>query len=144
MPLPLLVEELLAAGARWIWLRDRDLPPGARRALALDLAARVARHGGALTVGADVALAAEVGAGVQLAAGGDVAAARRALGAAAPVGVSAHGLDEIRAAREAGVTGAKAPGCLAAGAAGVAVMGALMRGGGAAAAGILAGFRAEP
>lgn len=101
-PLPEVVEALLGAGARWIWLRDRDLPPDERRALARDLAARVARHGGMLTIGADVALAAACGAGVQLGTGDDVAAARRRLGDAALVGVSAHGLDDLRRARDAG------------------------------------------
>ncbi len=101
-PLPELVEELLAAGALWVWLRDRDLPAGERRALASDLAGRAARHGGTLTVGGDVELAAAVGAGVQLGAGADVAAARRRLGPGRPVGVSAHGLDDLRAARRAG------------------------------------------
>lgn len=172
-PLPETVEALLEAGVRWVWLRDRDLPAAARRALAFDLATRAARHGGTLTVGADVDLAAEVGAGVQLSAGADIAAARRRLGPGRLVGVSAHGLDDLRAAREAGadyatlspvfptaskpgygpalglaglraaagiglpvlalggVTAATAPGCLAAGAAGVAVMGQAMREGGA-------------
>lgn len=175
-PLPELIGELLDAGARWIWLRDKDLPEGDRRALAFDLAARVARHGGRLTVGADVALAAACGAGVQLGAGDDVGAARRSLGAAGLIGVSAHSPAEVRAARDAGadyatlspvfaspskpgygpalgletlrgaaalrlpvlalggVTAAAAPSCLAAGAAGVAVMGEVMRGGGRAAA----------
>ena len=173
-PLPELVEGLLCAGARWIWLRDRDLPAEERRALAFDLAARVARHGAALTVGADVALSAEVGAGVQLGTGADVAEARRRLGPERLIGVSAHSPGELRAARDAGadyatlspvfasaskpgygpalglaglraaagmgvpvlalggVTAASAGDCLAAGAAGVAVMGEAMRGGGTA------------
>lgn len=101
-PLPDLVEDLLETGARWIWLRDKDLPREERRALARDLAARIARHGGTLTVGADIALAAEVGAGVQLGAGSDIAAAQRQLDRDALVGVSAHSLAEVRAAREAG------------------------------------------
>ena len=106
-PLADRVERLLAAGIRWIWLRDKDLPPAERRALARDLAALAARHGASLSVGADVALAAHVGAGVQLGAGSDVAAARRALGSGslgtrALIGVSAHSLADIGAARRAG------------------------------------------
>lgn len=173
-PLPDLVEDLLGAGVRWLWLRDKDLAAPARRALALDLALRAARHGATLTVGADVALAAELGAGVQLGAGADVAAARRRLGPGRLVGVSAHGLADLRAARDAGadyatlspvfpsaskpgygpalglaglreaagiglpvlalggVTAASVAACFEAGAAGVAVMGEAMRGGGAA------------
>ena len=101
-PLPDLVEALLDAGLRWIWLRDKDLPADARRALALDLAARAARHGATLTVGGDVALAAEVGAGVHLGAGADLAAARRMLGPGGLIGVSAHSLGEVHAARDVG------------------------------------------
>ena len=173
-PLPDLVEDLLGVGVRWVWLRDRNLPAPARRALAIDVARRVARHGGTLTVGADVALAAELGAGVQLGTGADVAAARRRLGPGRLLGVSAHGPDDLRAARDAGadyatlspifpsaskpgygpalglaglreaaglglpilalggVTAAAIEACLDAGAAGTAVMGDAMRGGGAA------------
>ncbi len=100
-PLAAVAEAAFASGARWIWLRDRDLPVRERRRLAQDLAACAARHGGALTVGADVALAADVGAGVQIAAREDVAAVRRRLGPEAWIGVSAHNLDELRRAHDA-------------------------------------------
>ncbi|TNC10429.1 thiamine phosphate synthase [Methylobacterium terricola] len=102
-PLETRVAACLAAGARWIWLRDRDLPGPERAALAEALAGQVARAGGALTIGRDVELAARVGAaGVQLGAAADVAAARARLGRGALLGVSAHSLAEVRAAREAG------------------------------------------
>ena len=101
-PLPELVEDLLAGGVRWIWLRDKDLPAEERRALAHDLAMRVACHRATLTVGADVALAAEVGAGVQLGVRDDVVAARHRLGGRALIGVSAHSPGEIVAAQAAG------------------------------------------
>ncbi len=100
-PLAAVAEAAFASGARWLWLRDRDLPVRERRLLAQDLAACAARYGGALTVGADVALAADVGAGVQIAAGEDVAAVRRRLGPKAWIGVSAHSLDELRRADDA-------------------------------------------
>lgn len=100
-PLPAVAEAAFASGARWIWLRDRDLPVRERRLLAQDLAARAARYGAVLTIGADLALAADVGAGVQIAAGEDVAAARRRLGPKAWIGVSAHSLDELRRAHDA-------------------------------------------
>ncbi|MET7247633.1 thiamine phosphate synthase, partial [Methylobacterium sp. EM32] len=61
-PLADRVAACLAAGARWIWLRDRDLPAPERAALAETLAGQVARVGGALTIGRDVELAARVGA----------------------------------------------------------------------------------
>jgi thiamine-phosphate pyrophosphorylase len=102
-PLPALVGAIAAAGARWIWLRDRDLPEDERASLARALADVLAPRGGTLTVGADVALAEAVGAqGVHLRTAGAVAEARARLGAAALIGVSAHGLAEVRAARDAG------------------------------------------
>ncbi len=103
-PLPELVANLLDAGVRWIWLRDRDLPPGERRALALDLAYSVRSHpGAALTIGVGADLAAEIGAvGVQLRSADAVADARRRLGADGLIGVSAHTLDDVWAAERAG------------------------------------------
>ncbi len=102
-PLETRVTACLAAGARWVWLRDRDLPAPERAALAKTLAAQVARVGGALTIGRDVELAAQVGAaGVQLGDAAAVAPARARLGRGALLGVSAHSLAEVRAAREAG------------------------------------------
>ncbi|BAQ47879.1 MULTISPECIES: thiamine phosphate synthase [Methylobacterium] len=102
-PLETRIAACLAAGARWIWLRDRDLPAPERAALAEHLAAQVARVGGALTIGRDVELAAQVGAaGVQLGDAAAVAPARARLGRGALLGVSAHSLAEVRAAREAG------------------------------------------
>ncbi|KQP42805.1 thiamine monophosphate synthase [Methylobacterium sp. Leaf104] len=163
---------LLRAGARWIWFRERDLAPEARRALARDVVRLVKAGGGALTIGADVALAAELGAdGVHLPGGtnaAELAKARRRL----PdgwIGVSAHAPDEVAMAARAGadyatlspifptpskpgygpalgpeairiatgfgmpvialggITVDRVEACRSAGAAGVAVMGALMR-----------------
>lgn len=103
LPLRRVVEEVLAAGARWIWLRDRDLDPIARRALALSLRALTRNVGGCLTIGGDSELAAEVGAeGVHLQSAGAVAAARRQLGREALIGVSAHRLGDARDAAAAG------------------------------------------
>ncbi|MBZ6413354.1 MAG: thiamine phosphate synthase, partial [Methylobacterium sp.] len=80
-PLETRVAACLAAGARWIWLRDRDLPAPERAALAENLAAQLARVGGSLTIGRDVELAAQVGAaGVQLGDAAAVAPARARLG----------------------------------------------------------------
>ena len=169
-PLSGQVTELLRAGARWIWLRDRDLPSDARRCLAETLTTTARLAGASLSVGADIALAAEVGAaGVHLRTAADIAAARRTMGASAIVGVSAHSLAEALDAADrgadyvtlspifgsaskpgygpalgllaleqavalgipvlalGGVTVENAEACMAAGAAGIAVMGPLMR-----------------
>ena len=102
-PVPEVAAALLAGGARWIWLRDRDLAESERRALAEALAAMMRRAGACLSIGADVELAAEVGAaGVHLRASPEVAGARRRLGPRTVLGVSAHSLADVRAAAAAG------------------------------------------
>nr|WP_147046440.1 thiamine phosphate synthase [Methylobacterium gnaphalii] len=66
-PLTETVSAVLEGGARWIWFRDKDLEPEARRALATALLRLVRKVGGRLTIGGDVGLAAEIGAdGVHL------------------------------------------------------------------------------
>jgi thiamine-phosphate pyrophosphorylase len=176
-PLADIVDAAVRAGARWIWLRDRDLPATERRALAVALLAITRQANAKLAIGADVELAADLGAdGVHLASDaspGTIAAARARLGAAAIIGISAHGDTEVAAAHAAGadyvtlspvyataskpgygpelglaalaraarhglrlglpvlalggITPRRAPECLAAGAAGIAVMGEIMR-----------------
>lgn len=102
-PLPDLVADLLRAGLRWIWLRDRDLPAADRRALAGVLATMTQAAGATLTIGADVALAQAVGAGgVHLRDLAAIGPARRQLGPGALLGLSAHGPGEVRAAADAG------------------------------------------
>jgi thiamine-phosphate pyrophosphorylase len=165
-----IVSDALAAGAGWVSLRDRDLPPAERRALAQRLLAIVRARGAHLSIGGDVDLAAEIAAdGVHLAANASVAAARARLGPHALIGVSAHGDADIAAAAAAGadyatlspifataskpgygpalgvaalahaarralpvfalggITAVRADECLRAGAAGIAVMGEVMR-----------------
>jgi thiamine-phosphate pyrophosphorylase len=172
-PLDEIVGEAVAAGVRWVWLRDRDLPAPERRALAQRLLAVVRTHDARLTVGADIELAAEIAAdGVHLPAGAALAPARARLGARALIGVSAHGAADVAAAAAAGadyatlspifstaskpgygpalgvaalgvaarhalpvlalggIAPAQADECLRAGAAGIAVMGEVMRAGG--------------
>src|SRR3954471_16358019 len=95
VPLAQRVGAALAGGARWFWLRDRDLPDAARAALAADLIGLVRPAGARLPIGRDVALAAQVGAdGVHLGEAAAVASARARLGAEALIGVSAHSLPD--------------------------------------------------
>ena len=169
-PLDDILADAIAAGARWIWFRDRDLPPAERHALAQRLLALTRPRGARLSIGGDIDLAAALATdGVHLAAGAPVAAARARLGASALIGVSAHSDAEVAAAAAAGadyatlspifpsaskpgygpalglaglgraarhdmpvlalggVTPARAAECLEAGAAGIAVMGEVMR-----------------
>jgi thiamine-phosphate pyrophosphorylase len=66
-PLEEVVEAALEGGARWIWLRDRDLEAGERRALAQRLVRLTSATGATLTIGGDAALTTKVGAqGVHL------------------------------------------------------------------------------
>lgn len=97
------VAEAVAAGARWVWLRERDLDSAGRRRLALRLVDIVQGAGGLLSIGDDVRLAVEVGAGaVHVRDVCGVVEARRALGRSALVGLSAHGLADVANARLAG------------------------------------------
>jgi thiamine-phosphate pyrophosphorylase len=103
-PLDAIVAQALAAGVRWIWLRDRDLAAEERRALATRMLLGFAeRFEARLTIGGDVALALAVGAdAVHLSVGAPIAEARTQLGPNALIGVSAHGESDIAAARLAG------------------------------------------
>jgi thiamine-phosphate pyrophosphorylase len=105
-PLVETVQAILDGGGRWIWFRDKDLEPDARRCLGEAVAARVQAGGGILTVGGDVGLARALGAdGVHLGGGADpeaIAAARVALGEGALIGVSAHAPQEAARAAAAG------------------------------------------
>ncbi|MCE4223891.1 thiamine phosphate synthase [Methylobacterium sp. C25] len=66
-PLVETVRAVLDGGARWIWFRDKDLEPEARRDLAAQLLLIVREAGGRLTIGGDIGLAAAIGAdGVHL------------------------------------------------------------------------------
>lgn len=105
-PLAESVQRVLDSGCRWVWFRERDLPPGERHALAEPVLAAIRAVGGTLSIGGDADLAAALGAdGVHLA--GDaipetVAAARRTLGPRAWIGVSAHSLADVSTAAEGG------------------------------------------
>lgn len=102
-PLEAIATEAVRAGARWIWLRDRDMAGVERRALAARLVEITRRHGARLSIGGDVELAADLAAGaVHLPGGASVAAARARLGPDAVIGISAHAVADVVAARAEG------------------------------------------
>ncbi|GJE61842.1 thiamine phosphate synthase [Methylobacterium trifolii] len=105
-PLVETVQAVLAAGARWIWLRDKDMAADDRHRLAEAVAECVRTAGGVLTVGGDPALAARLGAdGVHLPGGTTeeaIRAAQRVLRPGALVGISAHGPGDLAVAARAG------------------------------------------
>ena len=102
-PLESQVEALFAAGARWLWFRDKDLPAAERKQLAVRLGRIVTRHDGVLSIGGDVVLAAELRAtAVHVSTPAEAAGARDALEGGALVGISAHSLHDVTGARDAG------------------------------------------
>lgn len=102
-PLEDIVRDAIAGGARWFWLRDRDLEPADRKALAFRLANIVRSAGGRLSIGGDVALAADMGTGAVHARDmDDIVRARQTLGRSALVGLSAHNAADVTNAKEAG------------------------------------------
>ena len=102
-PLEQVVAEAVSAGARWVWLRDRDLEVAERRRLALRLADILQSAGGLLSIGGDIGLAAEIQAGaMHLPDVAGIAQARQALGASVLVGMSAHSMVDVTSAQAAG------------------------------------------
>ena len=102
-PLEEIVADILAAGARWIWFRDRDLQIAERRRLALRLSELVQSTGGCLSIGGDIELAVEAETNaVHVSDFAAIADARRRLGPAALVGLSAHSIADVADAHAAG------------------------------------------
>jgi thiamine-phosphate pyrophosphorylase len=102
-PLEQVVADVLSAGARWIWFRDRDLEIAERRQLAMRLSKLVRGAGGCLSIGNDVELTVEAGTNaVHVRDIAAVARARRLLGPAALVGLSAHSIADVADAHAAG------------------------------------------
>lgn len=101
-PLPEVVEALVAAGVRWVLVREKDLPPAALAELAREILRRARPWGAWVFLSADVEVAAAVEAdGVHLPQGCSVAEARRRLGPGRWLGVSTHNREEaLRAAAE--------------------------------------------
>lgn len=98
LPLVEVVAAALAAGCRWVSLREKDLAADDQIALARTLLPSVRRHGARLTVHGDAALAKACGAdGVHLSAGTDPARSRAVLGAGKLIGVSIHTVTEAEA-----------------------------------------------
>jgi thiamine-phosphate pyrophosphorylase len=102
-PLELVVAEVLSAGARWIWFRDRDLEIAERQRLALRLSELVQSTGGYLSIGGDIELAVEAETNaVHVRDVAAIAQARRLLDPAALVGLSAHSVADVADAHAAG------------------------------------------
>jgi thiamine-phosphate pyrophosphorylase len=102
-PLERIVAEAVGAGARWVWLRDRDLDLAERRGLALRLANIVQSEGGVLSIGGDIGLAIEIGAAaVHVRDTASVIQARQAQGQSILIGLSAHNVSDVASARLAG------------------------------------------
>lgn len=102
-PLEDIVSCALAAGARWFWLRDRDLEHTERRRLAFRLADIVHGAGGRLSIGDDVELAAEIGSSaVHMRDLAGIVHARDTFGSSALIGLSAHNIADVIDAKIAG------------------------------------------
>jgi thiamine-phosphate pyrophosphorylase len=97
-PLPEVVGAALAAGCRWISLREKDLPQDEQIPLARMLLPMARRHGARLLAHGEAALAKLAGIdGVHLPSGSDPVAARALLGAEKLIGVSIHTVTEAEA-----------------------------------------------
>jgi thiamine-phosphate pyrophosphorylase len=98
LPLPDVAAAALAAGCRWISLREKDLSEDDQMALAGTLLRLARRHGARLSLHGEAELAKACGVdGVHLPAGGDPAAARQLLGRDKLIGVSIHTVTEAEA-----------------------------------------------
>jgi thiamine-phosphate pyrophosphorylase len=98
LPLADIVGAVLAAGCRWVSMREKDLSAEAQAALARTLAAVARRHDACLTIHGDAALVGACdGDGVHLSAGSDPVAARELLGPNRIIGVSIHTVTEAAA-----------------------------------------------
>jgi thiamine-phosphate pyrophosphorylase len=102
-PLAEIVEAALAAGCRWISVREKDLPLSEQLALAASLRPTVQRHGARLTLHGAVACSESAAAlldGIHLPDGADVSLARNWRGRAKLVGRSIHSAAQAAAASD--------------------------------------------
>jgi thiamine-phosphate pyrophosphorylase len=92
------VAAALAAGCRWVSLREKDLAEDEQITLARALLPMARRHGACLTLHGEAALAGRAGIdGVHLPSGSDPAASRALLGPGKLIGVSIHTVTEAEA-----------------------------------------------
>ncbi len=97
-PLAEVIAAALAAGCRWISLREKDLPDDEQVLLARKLLPIAHKYEARLMLHGEASLAKLAGAdGVHLPSGSDIAAARARLGAGTLVGVSIHTVSEAEA-----------------------------------------------
>jgi thiamine-phosphate pyrophosphorylase len=101
-PLVDIVRAALAAGCRWISVREKDLDADQQIALVRTLLPMMRRNGARLSLhgAAELAQAADVD-GVHLPSGSDAAAARKLLGPEKLIGVSIHTVTEAEAVEPA-------------------------------------------
>jgi thiamine-phosphate pyrophosphorylase len=97
LPLVDVVAAALAAGCRWISLREKDLPAGEQLALAEKLLPLARRFGAHFTVHGSMAAATTLD-GVHLPEGGDARAARAHVGPDKLIGLSVHTPEQAAAA----------------------------------------------
>ena len=98
LPLFGVIEAALAAGCRWISLRERDLSEPEQADLVAQLLPVARRAGACMTLHGEPSLADKCGLdGVHLRAGSDPVSARRILGRSKLVGMSLHSVAEARA-----------------------------------------------
>jgi thiamine-phosphate pyrophosphorylase len=94
-PLAEIIGAALAAGCRWVSLREKDLPEDEQVPLARELLKMTRRHNACLVLHGEAALANLAGVdGVHLPSGSDPAAARALLGPGKFVGLSIHTVPE--------------------------------------------------
>lgn len=103
LPLSEVLAQALAAGCRWIMLREKDLDRAALTALAAEIVEMARPVGARVLVNGDIEAAARAGAhGAHLQSAEAAAAGRAALGPDALIGVSAHAAAELAPAAESG------------------------------------------
>ncbi len=103
LPLMDIVAQALAAGCRWIMVREKDLDRAALVVLAAEIVAVAAPLGARVVINGDIDAVAEAGAqGAHVQSAAAVMQAREKLGKEALIGISAHHISEAALAAECG------------------------------------------